>query len=553
MIGVAVEPAARPVAAEFFELFKVGWEFCEPGRSYDVLISTSESFGPTSASLCLFFGQDFATFDAANGISSRSLSERRVLVYSDHPLPIYGACATFSVSTVDLIYERSSKEPAAWARRSGAQTTVRVGYDLFDEVRHLLTAGQPIEHAGTPTLDLHIALLREIITRAGLPVVEIPPAPAGSPFMACLTHDIDHPVTRNHRGDHTMVGFLLRAAVVSPMDVCRGRLSFGQILQNWAAVLRLPFVYLGLARDPWSRFADDYLRIEHGLGATYFFIPERDNPGQKKDGPAPPKRASKYTLQELGSQLRKIAESGNEIGLHGLDSWRDPVAGRRETQLLAESVAVSNPGIRMHWLYFDENSFRVLEDAGFTYDSTFGYNATVGYRAGTTQAFRPIGNSTLLELPLHVMDTALFYPSYLHLKETEAFRVVSRMMDHAAAFGGTLTLNWHDRSLFAERLWGTFYVKVLDELKRRGAWFPTAKQAAAWFRKRRQAAVTFVRMERGKLEASTRAPESDALPPLQLRIHHPCSRNDSEVLASGTRACVVDVPFDNVIEVQLNN
>ena len=44
------------------------------------------------------------------------------------------------------------------------------------------------------------------------------------------------------------------------------------------------------------------------------------------------------------------------------------------------------------------------------YDSTIGYNETVGYRAGTTQPYRPLAASRLLELPLHVMDTALFYP-----------------------------------------------------------------------------------------------------------------------------------------------
>src|SRR6185369_9345033 len=88
---------------------------------------------------------------------------------------------------------------------------ITVGYKLFDEVRFLLTRGQPTKNASIPTLELHIALLRDLITRAGHPFVEIPAVPAGYNFIGCLSHDIDHPVLRNHRFDHTMSGYLLRA------------------------------------------------------------------------------------------------------------------------------------------------------------------------------------------------------------------------------------------------------------------------------------------------------------------------------------------------------
>ena len=77
----------------------------------------------------------------------------------------------------------------------------------------------------------------------------------------------------------------------------------------------------------------------------------------------------------------------------------------------------------MHWLFFDEHSPGVLDQAGFSYDSTVGFRETIGYRAGTMQVYKPLGVKNLLELPLHVMDTALFYPSYLNLGENEAREV----------------------------------------------------------------------------------------------------------------------------------
>jgi hypothetical protein len=73
--------------------------------------------------------------------------------------------------------------------------------------------------------------------------------------------------------------------------------------------------------------------------------------------------------------------------------------------------------VRIHWLYFNPRAPSTIEKAGFLYDSTVGYNETIGYRAGTTQIFKHPTVSHLLELPLHIMDTALFYPSYLNLSK----------------------------------------------------------------------------------------------------------------------------------------
>jgi hypothetical protein len=141
----------------------------------------------------------------------------------------------------------------------------------------------------------------------------------------------------------------------------------------------------------------------------------------------------------------------------------------------------------MHWLFFDEQSPAVLDAAGFSYDSTVGYNQTVGYRAGTTQVFKPMTTENLLELPMHVMDTALFYPGYLDLAPAQAEETVRPLVANAARFGGVLTVNWHDRSVAPERLWDTAYVHLLEQLQSNGACFLTAAQTVSWFRKRRAA------------------------------------------------------------------
>jgi hypothetical protein len=171
----------------------------------------------------------------------------------------------------------------------------------------------------------------------------------------------------------------------------------------------------------------------------------------------------------------------------------------------------------MHWLYFNENSPATLESAGFTYDSTVGYNETVGYRAGTTQAYKPWQVHHLLELPLHVMDTALFYPDYLNLTVEKAEELLHSLIETTCKFGGALTINWHDRSIAPERLWGKFYAQLIDKVKANGAWCASAGRAVAWFRQRRS--VAFHKAEHG-IDVMLPEPLAEQVPALRVRVYN---------------------------------
>ena len=105
-------------------------------------------------------------------------------------IPIYGSSVTFREQQCDLLVDGESHQPAAYFDRSNGRLRARIGYDLLAEIRTLLTAGQPVFHASSPTLDLHIAVLRDLIVASGAPLVEIPPVPEGHRFIACLTHDV---------------------------------------------------------------------------------------------------------------------------------------------------------------------------------------------------------------------------------------------------------------------------------------------------------------------------------------------------------------------------
>jgi hypothetical protein len=527
MIGVAVHPRERDIVTEFFELFKTPWEFCRDGEHYEVVLCSSGSLYRKTARLLLIFEGEVIPFDAQHRVKVRSRAGGVVISDEGKRLPIYGPLTTFPNSPDWLLKEEATQEPVAFVRRSGGTTILRVGYNLFTEVRYLLTVGQPAANAGIPTLEEHIGWLRDWITMAGVPSVEIPPVPDGYNFVSCLTHDIDHPALRNHLCDHTMFGFLYRSTIGTLVNVCRGRKPFKSLWRNWTAAGQLPFVHFGFANDFWADF-DRYTEIESGCGATFFVIPRKDYAGRTMNGPAPLRRACQYNLDELLPKLRRITWAGREVGLHGLDAWLSVDEGRKEHARLSQSTGTTDLGVRMHWLFFNGDSPAMLDRAGFNYDTTVGYRETIGYRAGTTQVYRPLGAAKLLELPLHVMDTALFYPAYLDLSEAEAERRVYGLLDDFGRIGGALTINWHDRSIAPERLWGDFYLRLLGELKSRRAWLPNAGVAVAWFRKRRSATIDWRWSGEGTIRVRGRLDTIDKLPSLKIRVFKPRAQLLSE-------------------------
>jgi hypothetical protein len=526
MIGVIADPWEHPAVREFFELFKTPWEFYHGDRQYEVVLCAVDAPIKASAKLILVYGGRPLSFDAQSESSaSRQQDSARILCYKELRIPIYGSSVTFPGTNSDLLADGTSREAVAYLHKWGRKPMVRIGYDLFREVSTLLTAGQPIANADIPSLDLHICLLRDLIIASGVTLLEIPPVPAGYRFIACLTHDVDHPSIRKHRLDHTIFGFLYRATLGSLLKAVMGQVPIRQMWANWAAALKLPFVYLGLAEDFWERF-DCYPALERAARSSFFFIPVKGYPGRTRAGLAPNRRASGYSAAEIAGQIQTLKSTGCEIGLHGIDAWLDSSKGSEELEEIRRITGTREIGVRMHWLYFNEKSPATLERAGADYDSSVGYNETVGYRAGTTQAYKPLEVSRLLELPLHVMDTALFYPAHLGLSPAEARKRVGIIVDNVVRLGGCVTVNWHDRSIAPERGWGDFYLELVEELRDRGAWFATAAEAVAWFRKRRLATFEEIPCESDASQSGMADDSGQSLPALRFRFHNATNMRD---------------------------
>jgi len=538
MIAVATNPEHRAAASEFFELFKTAWEFYRSGEEYEAVICCGIIPTDIRADLVLVYASNELPFDQQHQLQVlRQDRSGEIPSYRGWRLPVYaGLASVVANGKRHGPVTGKTKYSLAVEIRIAGQLFIRIGYDLFAEVRHLLSEGQPLQFAHVPSIEIHITILRDILVEHQIPFEEVPPVPAGYNFIVCLTHDVDHFAITNHKCDHTMFGFLYRASIGSILELFQGRKSPRQVARNWLAILSLPLVYLRILPDFWNKL-ERYLELDPA--STFFIIPKKGEAGMTSTGARLTRRAVRYNLSQLQPSVAKIVARRGEIGVHGIDAWRDTTEARKEREQIQALSHTSEVGVRMHWLFFDFESAGKLDEAGFSYDSTLGYNETVGYRAGTTQAFRPFGTKRLLELPLHIMDTALFYPAYLHFSPEQAMMRIDGMVNDMGQFGGVLMVNWHDRSIAPERLWDDFYAELIGKFKSAGAWFCTAAEAAQWFRRRRE--VTFGTGGNEAALASTRS--ETGLPGIRIRSYQTRRRSQSKTV----KDCAIDPSFSEVL------
>ncbi len=517
MIGVIARENQKAVVEEFFELFKTPWEHCRDDGTHEVIVVSDPASPVPSAKLAIVYGAEETILDRQYGNKVHSMPDGGEIEWEGGGVPLYGPSAMFH-GPLELFLSGTGGKALGRVFDLSGRKVLRLGYDLFDEVDLLLRRGQPVEKAGIPTLDIHIAMLRKWILESGIPLVEIPPSPHGYDFTACLTHDIDFMGIRDHKFDHTMFGFVYRSLVPKYLKGLDRETFLARYLKNLGALMSLPLVHMGLRPDFWYPL-EQYLEVEKEVKSTFFFIPFKDRPGDSLDGKAARYRAAQYDVGRYQEPIRSLTRQGCEVGLHGIDSWRDSRKGREELDTIREITGKDRIGVRMHWLYFSDETPKRLQEAGVYYDSTLGYNDTLGFRSGTTQVFRLPGATNVFELPLHVQDTAMFFPGRMNASESEAIALCGELLEKIKSCGGVFTLNWHDRSLAPERNWDAAYLALLGMLREKKTWFATAGEAVAWFEKRRACCFEPPGSSDGIPEVKMRIKEGGNGPPLTLRVH----------------------------------
>ena len=374
--------------------------------------------------------------------------------------------------------------------------------DIFRKVSDFLNEGQM--HLHEPLCDILLDQLRQELKKYTT-LVEIPPVPWGYPYAVALTHDVDVTSVRECR--------LLSAGYAAYQCIKQGNLCAG---------FHLLCAKCGIGNDPWVLF-ERWKTLEYQLGvrSTFFFVPRKDVPGMR----AHLYRAVGYDINK--DILHELAHHGWEIGVHGIDNWADAESGKLEMAAVGGEAA----GNRTHWLLFDKKSWQMLDDAGYTYDTTFGYNDDAGFRAGTLQVYKPRGVEKLLELPLHIQDLGLFgnfcwaptnqgweKTPCLHLDEHAARVPCNHIFDYARKYGGAITILWHYENLTPPRDWSGMYLYLVNQALADGAWVTTAGNVVEWFEARRNTSITLF-LDIKKITIRIQNLNLFQNPPLRIRIH----------------------------------
>jgi len=214
--------------------------------------------------------------------------------------------------------------------------------------------------------------------------------------------------------------------------------------------------------DPVNTF-DWMMDVNESFGhrTAFYFISGKSN--LEMDG--------HYSLDEkrIRELIKRIHDRGHEIGLHAsYDSCLNPEqisseVAKLRSVLLEESIEQPIIGSRQHYLKFSRlKTFKYLESAGITYDSTVGFAEHAGFRSGTSRSFTMYDleskkSLVIRQKPLIVMENSLLSSDYMGMKDTE--KIISYIVDLKYAvdyFGGEFSLLWHNSSLDSRYLRGLY-------------------------------------------------------------------------------------------------
>lgn len=283
--------------------------------------------------------------------------------------------------------------------------------------------------------------------------------PGGKTFAICLTHDVDEIYP-------TWLHNLLAAA-------------YGLRRHDFQEMRKyLSWRCRGKNSSPFLNFHDIMeLEAKYGAKSTFYILTSGSDHIRFR-----------YNVEDIGGMIRDIADSGWEIGLHGgYYTFNSLQKIQDEKNKLEEMLGKQIFGYRNHYLRFlVPETWELLAQAGFKYDTTFGFNDEVGFRNGLCHPFRPFNPARgqdvdILELPLNIMDCALME---LAASEKDAWEITIELIDTAAEHHGVLTLLWHNNSFDYPPRRGCqhLYEKILEYGVQKNAWMTSGEEIWRWWK-----------------------------------------------------------------------
>lgn len=314
-----------------------------------------------------------------------------------------------------------------------------------------------------PFLDLFIL---EKLKQFNLPGKKL--WPEGKKFAFCITHDLDH-IGLNRFQESQRFHFRKLPASIYRL-ARKGTDLVSRILPDHPL-----WCY-----EKWLDFIDSC-----GFKSTFFIY---SNPADLKQRHVFDNQFEfddiirfEGKLMTVAKMIQRIEERGYEIGLHG--SYFSALNSQmlEEQKMTLERILKGKVvATRQHFLRFDiVRTPEVHFCSELTVDSSLGFNKSIGFRAGTCMPYilKTDGTNDLIEIPMNIMDGALFTKNALELDEEIAVKKSLKIMDYCEKIGGVMTINFHPNYITNE-LWWNVFKRIVLEAKSRNAYNGSFSQVA---------------------------------------------------------------------------
>ncbi len=272
--------------------------------------------------------------------------------------------------------------------------------------------------------------------------------PNGKKFAVCLTHDIDEAYL-----SILSIGHLLYAEKI-------------ELNQSMKFILSR----LKKKSNPLWNFTEIMdLEEKYGAKSSFFFL------ALKKGDPE-----FTYKVTELKDELGNIIDKGWEVGLHGgVETYSNLNEIKIEKERLENVIGKKVFGYRNHYLKFKvPDTWELLKEAGFKYDTTLAYIDCVGFRNGMCHPFQPYNINTnkyinILEISPNILDCSL--DEYMQLDIGNAWKIIKRLIDTVEKYQGVITVLWHNKYMVFNE-WLDLYKKILAYCHQKNAWMTSGEE-----------------------------------------------------------------------------
>ncbi len=281
-----------------------------------------------------------------------------------------------------------------------------------------------------------------------------------------LTHDIDDIEVQNRHLFLSLLYFPSNGDIKGMYNLIKGRLN--------------------KQYSPYNNFKK-IITVEQQYNATstFFFLSSPDDIF-----------GHKYILEEKTEIFDYIRDQNSEIGFHtGYHQYDDCEKIKKEKRHMEKIIGTSLLGVRNHVLRFQTpQTWSILADAGFGYDTTYGYIDMIGFRNGLCHPFMPYNVETdqpidILEIPLNIQDWTISF--IMKNNPDQAWILIKQLIDTVKRYHGVLNILWHNWTFsyptsigtMFEKEWTRMYEKILQYATENNAWITDCKNFYEYYQK----------------------------------------------------------------------